>query len=362
MSDYSTLTKTLKRYLFNKHGVYVLVDGQYGSTGKGVVAGLLGELFYNEVDMVLSNAGPNSGHTSYFKGRKIVLKQLPTFGVTATLMTGRQIPICLTAGAVIERRILQQECSEYNTNVFVHPHAAVIEQIHRDLDEENVYNMASTGMGVGPALVAKLERHPHNVFGQYMRGPSGEGLPGSHANRIWNARPATTIFMEISQGFSLGINSGFYPHTTTRECTVSQGLADAGLPPTAFNTSVMAVRAFPIRVGDTENSSGPCYGDQREVSWEELGQKPEYTTVTNRVRRIFTFSVDQFRDALQANRPDVVFVNFMNYVKPGFKEGFIQNNIIDPYIEVMHKPPVLLLGCGPGPEDVVLYKGERAKQ
>lgn len=360
MTNYMKMRDTLKNHLFTGPGVTVLVDGQYGSTGKGVVAALLAELFHDKVDMVLSNAGPNSGHTSYFKGRKIVLKQLPTFGVTATLMTGIQMPIMLTAGAIIERRILQKECSEYNSNVFVHPSAAVITQLQRDLDEDNVSHMASTGMGVGPALIAKLERNANNVFGCYRR-PStiGDGeYPGSHANGIWNGPQNTIIFMEVSQGFSLGINSGFYPYTTTRECTVSQAMADAGLPPTAFNTSVMSIRTFPIRVGDTEGSSGPCYHDQEEISWEELGQEPEYTTVTNRVRRVFTFSIQQFKDALRANAPDVVFLNFMNYLPADVANVFAIENVIKPYREVMGKDPILLLGWGPESCDVTIWGGE----
>jgi hypothetical protein len=36
--------------------------------------------------------------------------------------------------------------------------------------------------------------------------------------------------------------------------------------------------------------------------------------VTQRVRRVFTFSDQQFREALIANQPDFVLANFMNYL------------------------------------------------
>lgn len=39
-------------------GLTAVVDGQFGSTGKGVISALMAELFYDRVGQVLSNAGP----------------------------------------------------------------------------------------------------------------------------------------------------------------------------------------------------------------------------------------------------------------------------------------------------------------
>lgn len=336
--------------LFATGGVYALVDGQYGSTGKGLVAGVLAELFHDKVDMVLSNAGPNSGHTTYYKGRKIILKQLPTFGVIGSLAGMKQIPIGLTAGAVIDFNILDKEMREYGSNVFMHPHAAVLREEHKDIDADNVRRMASTGQGVGPAIISKLERRWDSVV--QCKSLSARH-PGARFNDDW-AHGTKTIFMEVSQGFSLGINSGFYPYTTTRECTVSQAMADAGLPPIKFRAAIMVVRTFPIRVGDTDSSSGPCYSDQIETSWEDLGVKPETTTVTGRVRRVFTFSKQQFKDAVAANAPRVIFLNFMNYILHELAGSFIQENIVTPYREVTGANPVIMLGYGPKPTDIVI--------
>jgi adenylosuccinate synthase len=122
--------------------------------------------------------------------------------------------------------------------------------------------------------------------------------------------------MEVAQGFSLGINSEFYPNVTSRECTVMQGLADARIPARALMRTYMAIRTYPIRVGNTVTGySGDWYSDQEEISWEDLGVPPELTTVTKRIRRVATFSNYQFADAIRANDPDFVFVNFLNYLK-----------------------------------------------
>jgi adenylosuccinate synthase len=75
------------------------------------------------------------------------------------------------------------------------------------------------------------------------------------------------------------------------------------------------MRNFPIRVGNVDGfSSGDFYPDQEETSWEAIGQAPELTTVTQRVRRVFTFSEMQATEAIRANDPDFIFINFMNYL------------------------------------------------
>src|SRR5690554_3156172 len=90
MNHKQKIARLLRDYgWFSVPGAYVSVDGQFGSTGKGVINGLLAELFPTRVDVVVSNAGPNSGHTAYLEGEKIVLKQLPTFGVVARRVAPR---------------------------------------------------------------------------------------------------------------------------------------------------------------------------------------------------------------------------------------------------------------------------------
>lgn len=336
---------------FETPGAYVLVDGQFGSTGKGVIAGLMAEHFWPYVEWVVSNAGPNSGHTSYVGDEKIVLKQLPTFAVVASKLSAHKPPrrpkVHLSAGAVIDPDVLNRELREHSVLAQIHPHAALINSAAKADDAGNVQSIASTGQGVGPALVNKLRRRPDAVWGPVGGHGAGSGVDLSDS----------TCFFEVSQGFSLGINSGFYPHTTTRECTVSQALADAGCPPTFFRRSILSVRTYPIRVGSTENSSGPCYADQEEIAFEDIGQQPEYTTVTGRQRRIFTWSKIQFKAAVRANAPAAIFVNFMQYLGDVVDhEEWLWKNVMKPYREIMgFYPETVLLGYGPKSEDVQVW-------
>lgn len=318
------------RPLFGLHGVHALVDGQFGSTGKGALAAWLALKAKEQrakFSAALSNAGPNSGHTFYHEGEKHVLKQLPTFAVASNLL-GVDIPVFLTAGAVIDPAILIAEANKYpDIRIYVHANAAVISESDRETEHSGTVAMvAGTRSGTGAAIARKVLRDPTAIFDHIYR---RMGWP----DNIAIYRGAFTlpewitdrIFLEVSQGFSLGINQMFYPKVTSRECTVAQGIADAGLPPASVNRTYMAVRTYPIRVGDVDGySSGGFYPDQYETSWDAIGQKPELTTVTQRERRVFSFSMTQFNHAVIANDPDFVFLNFLNYLPEDEQRGIIE--------------------------------------
>ena len=128
--------------------------------------------------------------------------------------------------------------------------------------------------------------------------------------------------LEGAQGFSLGIQSGFYPYVTSRECTPAQMLSDCAVPHNYLLETIGVLRTYPIRVanrfdeaGNMVGYSGPGYGDQWELQWSTLRVGPELTTVTKLPRRVFSFSDRQLRYALRACAPDSVFLNFCNYMK-----------------------------------------------
>jgi adenylosuccinate synthase len=313
--------------LFERAGVHVLVDGQYGSTGKGLLADWLagqsqvqGILF----DYNITNAGPNSGHTFYDqRGEKHVLKQLPSFAVSAYLRGYPAPTVILSAGAIIDPMVLYEEANCYpNLRILVHPMAAVVTDVDRHAEHSGtVAAVAGTRSGAGAALARKVLRDPKVVWcnsGESHRMPPNVKTEVRHIPYL-----SSRTMLEISQGYSLGLNSQFYPKVTSRNCNVAQGLADADLPPRSVAKTYMAIRTYPIRVGNVDgHSSGDWYPDQREVSWDSVGVAPELTTVTKRPRRIATFSVAQFLDACAANDPDWVFVNFLNY-EGQYDEHFI---------------------------------------
>lgn len=337
----------------NATGAHVIVDGQFGSTGKGVLAAFLAERAYEEgaqFSSVISNAGPNSGHTFYHNREKHVLKQLPTFAVKSALL-GNPIPVYLSAGAIIDPEILKDEARRYpDVPIYVHPMAAVITE--KDKEEEHsgtIAAVAGTRSGTGAALARKVLRDPSAVWGYRYR-----VMPPNVHTASWDydAHDTRPMMLEVSQGFSLGIHSNFYPKVTSRECTVMQAIADARIPAQAVSKVYMSVRTYPIRVGNVDGfSSGDCYPDQYEIKWSVLGVQPELTTVTKRQRRLFTWSDRQFLDACCANQPDVVFVNFMNYLRSETEVQFFRDRI-QKLRNMLAKPFNLLEGWGPSSEDV----------
>ena len=115
--------------LFQYKGVHCVVDGQFGSTGKGALSAYLAyEASRSRVHFAGSiySGGPNSGHTCYFEDEKIVLKQLPTFAVYMSLHK-ISVPVYLSAGAVIDRDILREEANRFpKVPIFVHPNAVIV--------------------------------------------------------------------------------------------------------------------------------------------------------------------------------------------------------------------------------------------
>jgi adenylosuccinate synthase len=158
---------------------------------------------------------------------------------------------------------------------------------------------------------------------------------------------AENAIIEGAQGFSLSINQGFYPYTTSRDCTTNQLLSDCGIPHGKFGIHIIGVcRTLPIRVANRPGGwSGPCYSDQREIQWSDIGIEPELTTVTKLPRRIFTFSETQIREAIRMNGVGSVFLNFCNYVTVSETWELIEKI-------TRSGAPVRWLGWGPKETDV----------
>lgn len=283
----------------------VIIDGQFGSTGKGLLAGYIANT--NHYDIFVSSLSPNAGHTYRERGGyRVMVKQLPVGGVL-----NKRSQIYLTAGSIISPAALLQEMEAYDVDpdrVRIHPAAAVVEDTDIAFERDPasaVAAISTTASGTGSALARKILREAVLAGGHPLLAPMC--TPFDLAGYL---DEGCTALMETAQGVSLGINAGFYPHCTSRDISPSQALSDARLHPRYLGRVYLSLRTYPIRVG---GPSGPFYDDSTETSWEALRQVPERTTVTNRIRRVATFSATQFRDALKLCRPDVVFLNFYNY-------------------------------------------------
>ena len=298
--------------------ITAVVDLQFGSTGKGLIAGFLSKK--HNFDTVVSANMPNAGHTFVDEeGAAWVNKVLPSGVYSPGLKF-----IGIGPGAVfnpfqLKKEMLQLRERGVCASLIIHPCASILLDEHREREQNGLSHIASTMQGSMEATVHKMRRNGLDT--NVVIAPQNSAALGEFASAVVTAeewlnimKSSEQILMEGSQGYSLGINAGFYPYCTSRDCTVWRLLADCGLFVTDSMRVIGSARLHPIRVGNTPDGfSGTCYPDQRETSWAELGVAPEYTTVTNRERRVFTFSKLQIREAIIANRVDEVFLNFCNY-------------------------------------------------
>ncbi len=309
----------------------VLVDGAFGSTGKGVVAAWLAAQA-DRIDIATTAAGANSGHTTRYRGeRGVALRgDAPSHFVTFHLPTSAVVRECrayVNAGAIVDVETLARElvdCRVDPATVLVHPRAAVITEAHREAEahpDASTTRLASTQHGVGAALADKIWRRSPLIQG--IDRPTWMRVGTINLNDRLIAGDAVVI--ETPQGVDLGLNHGLsFPQCTSRDCYVTSSLEYAGVHPHFLGPTAMTVRVMPIRVGNIVNElgevlghSGLFYPDSREMDWvTDLPDViPELTTVTRRVRRIATWSNLQYEHALKLNRPTIVALTFCNYLR-----------------------------------------------
>ena len=331
----------------------VLVDGQFGSTGKGLLAAYLASQPQNQVDFATTNAAANAGHWTKFKDDRqdFCCFHLPTFGVIQD-----DCEIYLNAGSIINPDLLFKEmktCGVDERRVTIHPNASIIHQEDIDAemeDESQATKISSTRKGVGQALSNKVRRTARLAVNNDDIGHMVNNL---NLNLMMSERGARGS-MEVPQGYSLSLNGPFYPYCTSRNCTVGAGMNDANIHPSFLGQVAMANRTYPIRVGSIPGLgySGDVYPDQVEISFNDLDVDEELTTVTQRVRRIFTWSNHQMVDAMLDNRPSVYFLNFCNYVQDEVSLAKLTLLIQKMSISMLGMPQHMLHGWGPNVEDV----------
>lgn len=346
----------------------MIVDLQFGSTGKGLIAGYLAETAFDPLagchnaypggrqfmhyDTVIGCNMPNAGHTYIdSKGQKMIHKVLPNGIVSPALRTVMLGPGSVFSVDQLIKEICQARQFGYlpaGVEIMIHPNATILAPMHRDAEQATLSGISSTMQGSMAAMVHKMRRDiESSPIARDSKDDRIAGMVCTQEEWIDALQTADNILGEGSQGYSLGINTQFYPFTTSRDCTPSRFLSDMGVPHNLLRRVIGTARTYPIRVGNTADGfSGNHYPDQRETSWAELGQPEEKTTVTQRVRRVFTFSMEQIKEAVFHCAPDEIFLNFCNYMTEGEYIGLGSD------IQEATGIPVIYCGHGPAYGDV----------
>lgn len=347
--------------------ITALVGAQFGSEGKGLIAGHIAGGYRVHVRVGAANAG----HTVCVDGGKHVVQQLP-----CAAYANPWARVVLGAGALISVGTLMREI-ETNTEwrkakdlprlrLFIdrRAHAVTDEQIAKeqgtDLAERIGSTSATAREGIGTAAAARVMRTDYQLA-QNVLAESGPLAAlviewTDTVKLLHQARTmATSVLLEGTQGTGLSNTIGFYPYVTSRDTTAAALAAQCGLGPLDIDHVLLVARTFPIRVA---GNSGPFWPDSRELDWAEVGVPQEQTTVTRKVRRVATFSMEQMCHAVQVNSATEIALTFADYLAPHIAgqsgptgpQDFDQFDFVGPLvrrIEEQTQTPVTMVGTSP---------------
>lgn len=290
-----------------------VVGAQAGSEGKGaVVAAIAGHY-----DVHVRTGGPNAGHTFYYNGNKVVARGLPCGWVNP------KAKLVIGPGAVIDWGLLLEEiehvtvglgCEGLADRVYIHPNAGVVTaEQHRfegGVEGQAHQRIGSTGEGVGMARVARISRRSLLRGAEFTHVMASDVPEIAHLVRPYAYGEKDHILLEGTQGSKLSLTHGPWPYVTSADTNAAQLLADAGVPPGAFEETILVARTFPIRVA---GNSGPL---ENETSWAKVGVPEEATTVTGKIRRVGVWNPEWVREAVRLNAPCALVVTFLDYIDP----------------------------------------------
>ena len=349
-----------------KPGLNVVLDAQWGSTGKGKLCGWIGDQFKEKLAYVCSSFGPNAGHTFIGDdGQPVVFRHLPSSACTT------DCPVLLMPDSVIEvNRLLDEigflRLKNRNREVYVHPRAAVIIPADQAAAAATGRHLAGTMKGTGHAMSRKMLRIEGT---QLAKDVLPHHMVADTCQLVRNSvKHGEYVLFEMSQGFDLSLNHGFeYPYLTSRDITIGAAINSCGVSHKDVSRVIGSMRTFPIRVGNVEGGySGPCHHDQEELTWPgvtDLAGSPnqlrEITTVTKRVRRVFSFSFMQMLRFVEHNKPDWLFLNFAQYLDWKANEAKSVNALGDTVLNFTRNlydklgVPIALVGTGASNSHIV---------
>lgn len=347
--------------------ITALVGGSFGSEGKGLIAGHLAGNHQVHVRVGAANAG----HTVWVRGEKHVVQQLP-----CAAYANPWAKIVLGAGALISPDVLRQEVYDNQTwrranqlpalplYIDVRAHAVVDAHIEAeqqtDLQERIGSTSATAREGIGTAQAARVLRTDYALaIDQQIGGVGRTAVWCDTIKLLHDARTfGTNILLEGTQGTGLSNTTGYlYPYVTSRDVIAGALAAQCGLGPRHLDRVILVCRTFPIRVA---GNSGPFYADSEEISWDNIAvdENKERTTVTKKVRRVATFSMQQVREAAKQNSATDIALTFADYLNREIVglSGAIPAVGLDTYdhigplvrkIETETGVPVTYIGTGP---------------
>jgi adenylosuccinate synthase len=360
--------------------LYTVYGGQFGSEGKGQITRFIATKSMrrrgNGPDSLIAYriGGPNAGHTFYVNDKKIVTCQIPGpmflhHGILGVL--GPEAVISLPTlekelNSLIEQNESRKSLYPQYSNLMIDRSAVIISEEQQKAEGALVKNIGSTGKGVGAATADKVLRNDKTTTALNSDAlktlitqfdPKVHIIVTDTINAVKNWTRGTMNYdaiIEGTQGSGLSLHtSGYFPFTTSRECTPQGIWAGCGLHPSMAvkSESVMVIRTYPIRVA---GSSGPM---NNETNWEVISKQigrevKEITTVTQNTRRVSEIDLVELKRTVWFTRPDCIALTFLDYIDPEVYKKNPNNSVIcREYVENLQKElqvPVSYVSTGEG--------------
>lgn len=255
--------------------VVAIIDGLAGSCGKAKVIGEIATDPNIKVCAAITNCMPNAGHTFVDEnGRKTVFRNIPVSSVNPNT------ELFIGPGSAIDMETFADEyerTKKYvgDRKIYVHEMVPIIEERHKE-EERTTIKSGSTFKGCGAVSKDKLMRDAKLKFFKTFKNAVLCG------NDEWLDRmfkhldnPFEYVLLEGAQGCDLSLNhSSNFPHTTCRNVSTAQLLADSGISPERLLQTIMTIRPFSIRINNVATTGDIIYtggfGTGKELYWIEV--------------------------------------------------------------------------------------------
>jgi adenylosuccinate synthase len=315
----------------------VLLGLQWGDEGKGKVVDVLTPYY----DIVARfQGGPNAGHTLEFKGKKFVLRSVPS-GV----FQGDKINV-IGNGMVIDPALFKEEVEALEAageplhhRLKISKKAHLILPTHRLLDlaseaAKGAGKIGTTGKGIGPAYTDKISRNGlrigdilyrfdekyrevvarhMEILRQYNFEYDLEKLEKAFFEGIecikrfdlidseyfinHSLEEEKKVLAEGAQGTLLDIDFGSYPFVTSSNTICAGACTGLGLSPQKIGEVYGIFKAYCTRVG-----SGPFPTELKDETGELIRKKGcEFGAVTGRPRRCGWIDLVALRYSIMLN-------------------------------------------------------------
>ena len=279
----------------------IVVGGFYGDEGKGKVVGYLASTDNPEF-VVRAGGGPQAGHT-VTEGKKVT--QIPSGFINP------DSKLLIARGTVINPEVVLREIENYavSNRIGIDYGCTIIQEEHKEREQDLVNRVGSVGTGTGPARVDRILRKARiakevKSLKPYLVDVASEVSQASSANK--------NILVEGVQGYGLSLlNYKFYPFVTSQDTTASQFAADIGIGPKAIDEIIVVFKSYVSRVGKGPMKSHWSEKEQQKKGIEERG------TVSGRLRRLGDFDKNMAKEAIIANTATVAAITCVDRLFKG---------------------------------------------